>query len=392
MYFSSVATVLLPALIASVDATRPFLNEPDTAAFEQYGTINQGDVDSLPDVNDIIGLQDFEYVARGYMNISSYTYYRAGAAGEWSYRNNLEAYSRMHFRPRTMIDINNIESTFNTTILGHNFSAPFFIAPAAIAGYGNETGEVGLTRGAAQGGILYCNAQFSTRSQADVQAARAEGQVLFHQLYTNIDIEGATQQIREAEENNFQAILLTIDSPADANRQRALRFGVGSADSSYTAFTWDYYQQLRNLTDLPVILKGIQTWEDAVIAANLGAPAIYLSNHGARQLDGSPSPFEVALEIHENAPWVFEKVEVLADGGVRYGSDVLKLLALGVKAVGMGRPFMFANVYGEAGVARAIEIMKKEIAMDAGNVGVANLQQINSSVLNFKNYNRAWGL
>lgn len=242
------------------------------------------------------------------------------------------------------------------------------------------------------------NAQFSTRTQAEVQAARTEGQILFHQLYTNISIEGATEQIREAESNNFQAILLTIDSPADANRQRAARFGVGSADSSYTAFTWDYYQQLRNLTKLPVVLKGIQTVEDAVIAAKLGAPAIYLSNHGARQLDGSPSresfvfnssiyklipclrvAFEVALEIHEQAPWVFEKVEVFADGGVRYGSDIVKLLALGVKAVGIGRAFMYANVYGEAGVLHAINILKKEIAMDAGNLGVADLQQINSS-------------
>jgi hypothetical protein len=89
--------------------------------------------------------------------------------------------------------------------------------------------------------------------------------------------------------------------------------------------------------------------------------------------------FEVALEIHEQAPWVFEKTEVFADGGVRYGSDIVKLLALGVKAVGIGRAFMYANVYGEAGVARAIEIMKKEIAMDAGNLGVADLKQINSS-------------
>lgn len=103
------------------------------------------------------------------------------------------------------------------------------------------------------------NAEFSTRSQEEIQAARAEGQNLFHQLYTNISIEGATSQIREAENNNYQAILLTIDSPADANRHRALRFGVGSADTSYTAFTWDYYQQLRNLADLPVVLKGIQT-------------------------------------------------------------------------------------------------------------------------------------
>lgn len=104
------------------------------------------------------------------------------------------------------------------------------------------------------------------------------------------------------------------------------------------------------------------------------------------------SAFEVALEIYQNAPWVFEKLEVFADGGVRYGSDVLKMLALGVKAVGIGRAFMYANVYGEAGVLRAINIMKKEIAMDAGNLGVADLQKINSTVLDIKHYNRAWGL
>lgn len=122
--------------------------------------------------------------------------------------------------------------------------------------------------------------------------------------------------------------------------------------------------------------------------------------------------FEVALEIHEQAPWVFEKTEVFADGGVRYGSDIVKLLALGVKAVGLGRAFMYSNVYGEAGVSRAIEILKKEIAMDAGNLGVADLKQINSSYvslryclvrrkgvlaneriqLDIKHFNRAWGL
>lgn len=110
-----------------------------------------------------------------------------------------------------------------------------------------------------------------------------------------------------------------------------------------------------------------------------GVSAIILSNHGARQLDGSPSSLEVALDIHRQAPEVFSKLEVYADGGVRYGTDVLKLLALGVKAVGLARPFMFANVYGEEGVRRAIQILKREIAADAANLGVANIHEINSS-------------
>lgn len=98
----------------------------------------------------------------------------------------------------------------------------------------------------------------------------------------------------------------------------------------------------------------------------------------------SLAAFEVALDIYEQAPWVFERTEVFADGGVRYGSDVLKLLALGVKAVGLGRAFMYANVYGEAGVLRAIDILKREIAIDAGNLGVADLKQINSSYVSFR--------
>lgn len=137
------------------------------------------------------------------------------------------------------------------------------------------------------------------------------------------------------------------------------------------------------MTSLPVILKGIGSVEDAKLAVKYGAPAIILSNHGGRQLDDSPSALEVALEIYQEAPQVFSKLEVYADGGVRYGGDVLKLLALGVKAVGLGRPFMFANVYGTEGVARAIEILKNEIAVDAGNLGVADLKKINAKFVSY---------
>lgn len=121
------------------------------------------------------------------------------------------------------------------------------------------------------------------------------------------------------------------------------------------------------------------TVEDAQAAVANGAKAIILSNHGGRQLDGSPSSLEVALEIHEQAPEVFTQIEVYADGGVRYGADVLKLLSLGVKAVGLGRPFMYANAYGAEGVEKAIQLLKHEIAIDAANLGVGDLKKINAS-------------
>ncbi|KAF4628828.1 hypothetical protein G7Y89_g9328 [Cudoniella acicularis] len=136
---------------------------------------------------------------------------------------------------------------------------------------------------------------------------------------------------------------------------------------------------MQNMTSLPNIIKGIMSVEGVHIAVQKGAPAIILSNHGGRQLDGSPSSLEVSLGIYEMAPEVFRQIEVYADGGVRYGADALKLLALGAKAVGLGRPFMYANVYGTDGVTHAIELPKKEVALDAANMGVADIKAIDPS-------------
>ncbi|CAA7263478.1 unnamed protein product [Cyclocybe aegerita] len=357
-------------------AARPFLNEADTGIEDVFGALPAG---TLPELSRIVGLSDFDWAARRYLNISAYTYYRNGAAGEWSYRNNLEVFHRFRFRPRVMVDITNIESTLPTTLLGHNFSAPFFISPCARGGLAHPEAERGLVRGAAAENILYMPALFATLSIEDIAAAKTEDQVVFQQVYLDSN-DTATQLLFDRiERSGAKAIIFTVDSAADGNRHRAARFGVGSADSSYSLITWDIYKQLQNMTSLPIIIKGIMSVEDARGAVAAGAPAIILSNHGGRQLDSSPSSLEVALEIHEEAPEIFTQTEVYADGGVRYGADVLKLLALGVRAVGLGRPFMFANAYGAEGVQRAIQLLKREIAIDAGNLGVADLKAINSS-------------
>lgn len=130
------------------------------------------------------------------------------------------------------------------------------------------------------------------------------------------------------------------------------------------------------MTDLPIVLKGVGSVETAREAVEHGVPAIILSNHGGRQVDTSQSSLETALEIHREAPEIFEQIEVWADGGVRYGVDVLKFLALGVRAVGLGRPVMYANVFGQEGVQQLIEQLKYEIAIDAANIGVADLKKI----------------
>jgi isopentenyl diphosphate isomerase/L-lactate dehydrogenase-like FMN-dependent dehydrogenase len=370
-------------------AARPFINEPDTGIDGQLGDFFNNK--TLPPLKALAGLPDFDWAARGYMNRSDYTYYRNGAAGEWSYRNNLEVFQRFPLRPRVMVDITKIESSLPTTILGHNFSAPFFISPCARAGYAHPDGELGLVKGAGAGNILYMASLYSNIKMADIYKARNGSQVLFQQVYLDDPRPNVTQKLfNDIEAVGARAIILTVDSAGDGVRHRAARDGKGSANTGYSLFTWEVFAQLQNMTKLPIIPKGIQTVEDAREAVKHGVKAIFLSNHGGRQLDTSPSALEVALEIYQEAPEIFKQVEVYADGGVRYGVDALKLLALGVRAVGVGRPMMYANVYGAEGVARAIEMMKYEIANDAANLGVGDLKKIGPQFVNWKKVN-IWG-
>ncbi|KAF2760836.1 FMN-dependent alpha-hydroxy acid dehydrogenase [Pseudovirgaria hyperparasitica] len=375
--------VLATLLIHTALAVRPFDNEPDTG-FEAFIPTNH----SLPDLSTIQGIPDFDAAARNYMNVSAYTYYRNGAAGEWSYRNNLESFGRVRWRPRVFVDIMDVESTLPTKILGYNYSVPFFIAPAARAGYANPEGEKSLVRAAEAENVLYVTSFFSSIPMDEIIAAKTNGSNStfhsFQQLYVDNNDTVVQQRLDRIAAAGQKAIFLTVDSAANGVRTRANRYQVGSADDSLTLFTWARYRKIANMTSLPVVPKGIQSVEDAKLAVENGAPAIYLSNHGGRQLDFSPSPFEVALEIYNEAPEIFKQIEVYADGGVRYGTDVLKMLALGVRAVGIGRPFMYANCYGVDGVRKAMQTLRNEVLNDAGNLGVPNVQNVSSSVLDLK--------
>lgn len=377
------------ALASGALAARPFLDEPDTGIDAVLGPIVANG--SLAPLKNIVGLPDFQWAARQYMNASSYTYYRNGAAGEWSYRNNLEVFHRFRLRPRVLVDITSIEASLPTTILGYNFSAPFFISPCARGGYAHPDGELGLVKGAAEGNILYMPALYANKKVSEIYDARAPGQVLFHQVYLDGGLNDTQLLLQQLETAGAKAIIMTVDSPGDGIRHRAARYSVGSANTQYSYLTWDLWRTLSNFTSLPIIPKGIQTVEDAREAVNQGAKAIFLSNHGGRQLDGSPSSLEIALEIYEEDPEIFQQIEVYADGGVRYGADVLKLLALGVKAVGLGRPFMYSNIYGAEGVAKAVSILKYEIANDAANLGVGDIKKIGPQYVNWKSTNVWFG-
>ncbi|PHH91393.1 hypothetical protein CDD83_648 [Cordyceps sp. RAO-2017] len=434
MLVQTLATALV--LAQAVLAARPFLNEPDTG-FEGYLSwnlsasvvIQQSPAQQAeganapdgqaaappaacapaacapacgaptagrrPDLSSIVSLPDFDAAARSALPLENYTYYRNGAAGEWSYRNNLEVFRRFSLRPRVLNDISNVENTLSTTILGYNFSAPFYISACARGELAHPEAESNFVKAAAAQNLLYMPALFASKTIEQIAADKAQDQVVFQQLYLTGNETADDELIKRTEDSGAKAIVFTIDSAADGNRHRAARFGVGSADSDYSNFTarlhaygrvaltsdssslqWAFFAKLKARTTLPIILKGIMTVEDAKLAVCHNASAIVLSNHGGRQLDGAPSALEVALEIRQEASYIFDSIEVFADGGVRYGVDILMLLSLGVKAVGIGRPFMYANMYGQEGVDKAINLMKHEMALDAGNLGVADIAKI----------------
>ncbi|KAL3424144.1 Cytochrome b2, mitochondrial 4 [Phlyctema vagabunda] len=381
---SSLIAVVASAITA-VSAVKVFVNEPETGLEIALGAdFPKG---TLPALSDIYAIHDFDWAARNYLNDSAYAYYRTGAAGEWSYRNNLEVFGKVRAKPRALVGIGSIASSLTTTILGYNFSAPFFICPAARGALGNpEFAEAGLVKGAYAGDILYIPSNYATLSIEEIASNKPENdtQVTFQQIYLLANTTLMESNIRRAIAVGAKALVLSIDASAAATRHRAARFDAGSANDDILDFTWDIYDQVVKMSSVPVVPKGILTASDVRVAIQHGAQAVHISNHGGRQIDGSPSPLEVCLEIYEEDPTIFQQTEIWADGGVRYGTDVLKLLALGVKAVGMGRPFMYANSYGEAGVKKLIDIMKSEITGDAGNLGIANIHNISVDHFNYK--------
>lgn len=139
-------------LACSTLAARPWLNEADTGIELALPDLPVGE---LPHLDAMVGLPDYEWAARNYMSVKNYTYYRNGAGGEWSYRNNLEIFQQFRFRPRALVDVTGIESTLPTQLLGHNFSAPFYISSCAKAGYAHPDAEINFVKGAANGGIMY---------------------------------------------------------------------------------------------------------------------------------------------------------------------------------------------------------------------------------------------
>ncbi|KAJ7152685.1 FMN-dependent alpha-hydroxy acid dehydrogenase [Mycena crocata] len=335
----------------------------------------------LPPLEDIWDLNDMQIAAKNVLSGKFYASYRTGALNEYTYQANLGIFSKVKLNGFGFRDVSNLKTS--TTMLGFNFSQPFFIAPAANAGHANKSAEASLASAAGKAGILYVPSISSTLSIEKIAQAGVEGQVMFHQEYVWANASRNVDELDRIKAAGFKAIFLTVDNTGiNGVRTRSMRYTESSDTGHATNFDLNSLAAYRNLTSLPIVPKGIKTWQDALTCLHLGFPAIYVSNHGGRVLDGAPTAVEILLDIRKHAPEVFAGMEVYADGGMRRGTDALILLALGARAVGLGRSPMFANIWGEAGVSRMIDLFAQEMATSMRLMGVTNVANLNSSYIN----------
>jgi isopentenyl diphosphate isomerase/L-lactate dehydrogenase-like FMN-dependent dehydrogenase len=326
----------------------------------------------------LVNVDDYAEAARQRLDPGPYGYVVGGAGDEHTLRANTAAYGRWELRPRVLVDVGSISTA--TTVLGTEVALPLLIAPTAFQRLCHPDGEVALARAAASAGTVMTLSTLASVTPAELEAG-APGGPKWLQLYWSRD-RGFTQELVEAAaEAGFTALMLTVDLPVAGRRERDARAGFALPDdlplpniplalrredfhSALGAvvddtLTWRDLEWLRSVCPLPLAVKGILTREDALLAAEHGANAVVVSNHGGRQLDGVPASLDALPEVVEE---VGERVEVLVDGGIRRGTDVLKALALGAKAALTGRAVLWGLAAdGEQGAARVLELLRREL-------------------------------
>ncbi len=333
-------------------------------------------------------LAGFEAAYREALDPGPLAYYSGAAADELTLRENEAAWGRITLSPHVMVDVS--ERDPSVEILGRRHSIPLAIAPTAYHRIAHPGGEEETAVGAAAAGVTYTLSTLATSRPAPVAEAAPDSDRWF-QVYVFRDRAVTMELVAEAEENGFEALLLTVDLPVLGRRDREIadRFVVGdagtvpgiqaaggqgmlsmqdTADLIDPSLTWDDVAELSSSTDLPVLVKGVLRADDARLAIEHGADGVVVSNHGGRQLDTVPATAEVLEPIAEG---VGDGPTVLVDGGVRRGTDLAKALILGADAALVGRPVLWGlATAGAAGVEAVIGIIEDEFDRALALLGV----------------------
>ncbi len=356
-----------------------------------------------------ITLSDYQKIASESMIPDFWDYYQSGSDDEVTLHANREAFRRLRLRPRVLVDVSNCH--YATTVLGTPVSMPVLVAPTAYHRLAHLEGECETARGVGAADTLMVVSSVATRRLEDI--AQAATGPLWFQLYVYKDRAVSEELIRRAQVAGYRALVITADAPRLGNRERDRRNGFTlptemhmanfTQDASQTdleahqqaagrsgiakhaqahfdeALTWEALDWLRSVTSLPILIKGILRAEDAKLALQHGVNGIIVSNHGGRQLDSAIASIDALPEI---VSVVENRCEVYVDGGIRRGTDVLKALALGARAVLVGRPILWGlAARGAEGVSHVLHILQEELELAMVLAGYPHLQEIDASLI-----------
>jgi isopentenyl diphosphate isomerase/L-lactate dehydrogenase-like FMN-dependent dehydrogenase len=344
----------------------------------------------------MINVFDFDAVCKANTSKAAYEYVSGGGWDEWTLSRNREAFQKITFRPRFLREVDRLD--LSLTLFGKQLPSPIFVAPTGTHAVVHAEGELATVRAAGAANTLMVISSSSSYPIEKIAAA-ATGPLWF-QLYAAGDVAGTRERVERAIAAGCQAVCFTVDAPYAAPRERDFRNRLERPDSQRPArrargapppnpygldprlaasLNWSFVDQLRSWVKEPVLIKGILTPEDALLAAEHGADGVVVSNHGGRYLDGDPSTIEVLSEIVDA---LNGKIPVLIDSGFRRGTDILKALAIGAKAVLVGRaPLWGLGAFGESGARRVLEILQRELAWAMALAGRANIASIDRSLI-----------
>ncbi|KAL6800280.1 FMN-dependent dehydrogenase domain-containing protein [Trichoderma sp. SZMC 28012] len=365
----------------------------------------------------LLNLDEIEAEATKRISKKAWAYYYSAGDDMVTKTFNTTVYRDILLRPRVFVDCTQCD--MSTTLLGHKVGLPIYVSPAAMARLAHPDGELGIARAAGKFGAMQLISNNSSMTPEEIASEAKPGQVFGWQLYVQNRRDRSEEMLKRINKmsDRYKCVVLTLDAPVPGKREideksnmdkgfvvepgvkggqeklpggggvgQQLFFGTASDLTWQTTLPW-----LAKHTDLPIVLKGIHTYEDAYLAAKYApqVKAIILSNHGGRALDTASPPVHVLLEIRKYCPEVFDKIEVWVDGGIKRGTDVVKALCLGAKAVGIGRAALFGlGAGGAAGVERTLEILEAETSTCMRLLGAKNISELGPRFINTRRVER----
>ena len=385
---------------------------PLLAAFPQLSAFAQATAGGLEQAAHALDVFDFEAAAQKVVPPAHWGYLMSGVDGEATLRANREGFDRYQLKARRFVDVSKID--LSVTLFGQTYASPIALSPIGSAGAFHPDGEKAAAAAARTRNQLLMLSTQATFSVEDV--AKARGGPIWFQLYTTSSLDVTRRLVTRAESAGCPVVAVTIDTPNGRNTVTATRLarqdtrqckachsdatgdpmnprrggtmgtkpmfagidtqGIGLTQPS---LTWDFVKRLKDMTRMKVVLKGLETSEDAALAVQSGADGIIISNHGGRATETGRGTIESVAEV---AAAVRRRVPVLVDGGVRRGTDVFKALALGANAVGIGRPYIWGlAAHGQQGAERVLDILNNELRLAMIGCGITAVRDVTAAAL-----------